>query len=291
MLRQKMPISRLWLQGALLTYLVGFTILGILAYLTYTQQPPIPAAVKSVSGEILFTRGDIFDGMDVFRRYGLMEYGSVYGHGAYLGPDFTADYLHRSATILFDDQKNVEPSDARGRVAVELHDNTYNPETNTVTWSHARSEAHVELLKYYEEEFSSHKPAQGLQADLILDRNDIRTLTAFFAWTSWTATANRPHQPYSYTNNWPPDSLAGNSLTGDAVLWSALSIITLLGGTGLVLFFFGRYDWLGWTDRKKPVSFRDISKVPVTPAQRALVWFFVAASVFFLIQTLVDLPG
>lgn len=78
-----MPISRLWFQGALLTYWVGFTILGILAYLTYTQQPPIPAAVKSSAGEILFTRNDVFEGMEVFRRYGLMEFGSIYGHGAY----------------------------------------------------------------------------------------------------------------------------------------------------------------------------------------------------------------
>ena len=29
-----------------------------------------------------------------------MEYGSVYGHGAYLGPDFTADYLHRAALFV-----------------------------------------------------------------------------------------------------------------------------------------------------------------------------------------------
>ena len=98
--RKSMPISSWWLQGALLTYVVGFTILGILAYLVYQEQPPIPARVVTASGDTLFTSADIVDGMNVFQRYGLMEYGTIYGHGAYLGPDFTAQYLHRSATLM-----------------------------------------------------------------------------------------------------------------------------------------------------------------------------------------------
>lgn len=277
--RQRMPISRWWFQGALLTYLVGFTILGILAYLTYAEQPPIPNVFRSTSGAVIFTRSDILDGMNVFRRYGLMEYGSIYGHGAYLGTDFTADYLHRSATILQSASK--EP------VANELHKNTYDPNLASVTWSNKRSEAHAQLVKYYETLFSSSAPAQGMQAHLISDPNDIRTLVAFFAWSAWTSTANRPGYTYSYTNNWPPDPLAGNAITGDALFWSALSVITLLGGMGLVLYFFGRYDWLGWTERKWPVSFRPIDSTPITPAQKILVWFFVATSLFFLIQTLV----
>ncbi|HEX2928474.1 MAG TPA: nitric-oxide reductase large subunit, partial [Candidatus Binatia bacterium] len=92
MARQPMPISSLWFQGAMLTYLFGFTVLGILAYLVYRDQPPMPGKVVA-GNNVLFTRADILGGMNVFQRYGLMEYGSVYGHGAYLGPDFTAEYL------------------------------------------------------------------------------------------------------------------------------------------------------------------------------------------------------
>jgi nitric oxide reductase subunit B len=82
-----MPIARGWFQGALLTYLVGFTVLGVLAYLVYRDQPPLPTKVIA-SDKTLFTSDDVLGGMHVFQRYGLMEYGSVYGHGAYLGPDF-----------------------------------------------------------------------------------------------------------------------------------------------------------------------------------------------------------
>jgi len=101
MARQPMPISSRWLQGAVLTYLVGFTVLGVLAYLVYRDQPPIPERVVA-GDQVLFTRDDIVGGMHVFQRYGLMEYGSVYGHGAYLGPDFTAEYLHMSAEFLIE---------------------------------------------------------------------------------------------------------------------------------------------------------------------------------------------
>jgi nitric oxide reductase subunit B len=94
-----MPISSWWFQGALLTYLVGFTVLGILAHLVYRDQSLLPTKV-AVAEKILFTRDDIMSGVNVFQRYGLMEYGSVYGHGAYLGPDFTAEYLHKTAEFL-----------------------------------------------------------------------------------------------------------------------------------------------------------------------------------------------
>ena len=66
---------------------------------------------------------------------------------------------------------------------------------------------------------------------------------------------------YSYTNNWPPEPLAGNFITADAITWSVISIIGLLGGTGLILYFFGRYDWLGWSEagnQTGPISFRSI---------------------------------
>lgn len=68
MARTSMPISSRWFQGAVITYLIGFTVLGILAYLVYRDQPPIPAQV--IAGDkIVFTREDVMSGMRVFRRY------------------------------------------------------------------------------------------------------------------------------------------------------------------------------------------------------------------------------
>ncbi len=241
MAREPMPISSLWFQGAMLTYLFGFTVLGILAYLVYRDQPPMPAKVLA-GNKILFSRDDILGGMNVFQRYGLMEYGSVYGHGAYLGPDFTAEYLHKSAESLVAAYAGAPASglSARERVTAELHKNTYNPAEDSLAWSAPRAAAHNLMEEHYRSMFSAKQTRGGAQAEWITNPDDIRKLTAFFAWTAWTAAANRPGQSYSYTNNWPPEPLAGNFITADAITWSVISIIGLLGGTGLILYFFGR---------------------------------------------------
>jgi nitric oxide reductase subunit B len=285
--RKEMPISSWWLQGAILTYLVGFSILGVLAYLAYQKQPPIPGRVVTSSGQTLFTRADVLDGMNVFQRYGVMEYGTVYGHGAYLGPDFTAQYLHRSARFLAARYGDAANGSVEARVAAELHANAYDPQTDTLVWSDARGDAHRRLTAFYEQLFSADHAAAGLQAHLIPTPKQIDEIADFFAWTAWTATANRPGKSYSYTNNWPPDLLAGNRVTADAVTWSVISIVFLLGGMGAVLFFFGRYDWLGWNEARQRLRFLPVAEFRPTPAQRAVVWFLLISSLLFVAQTLV----
>jgi nitric oxide reductase subunit B len=163
-----------------------------------------------------------------------MEYGSVYGHGAYLGPDFTAEYLHKSAEFLIKAYAGalVGGLSARERVAVELHENTYNPADGSLIWSAARGEAHRSMVEYYRSMFYAKQTRGGAQAEWITGSDDVYKLTAFFAWTAWTATTDRPGYNYSYTNNWPPEALAGNFITADAITWSVISIIGLLAGTG-----------------------------------------------------------
>jgi len=139
---------------------------------------------------------------------------------------------------------------------------------------------------YYRSVFSTKSHYPGVKADWISNPDDIRKLTAFFAWTAWTAAANRPGKNYSYTNNWPPEPLAGNTITAGTVTWSVISIIGLLGGTGVIFYFFGRYDWLGWSDELKKINFRSVAEVALTPSQKAVVWFLLVSSLLFLIQTL-----
>lgn len=284
----KAPISSWWFQGAILTYLLGFTILGILAYLTYAKQPPIPKQVVDEQGQTLFTGPDVLDGMNVFQRYGIMEYGTIYGHGAYLGPDFTADYLHRSAEMMAGEYGDRIHNMITGRevVSSELHANTYNEETGVISWSSPRATAHRRLVAYYEELFRNKKSEGGRQAKWISDPNEIEKLTAFFAWTAWTGTTNRPGSSSSYTNNWPPEPLAGNEITAESVTWSVISIIGLLGGTGLILFFIGRHDWLGWGADARKIEFRPVNEIAITPAQSRVVWILFVSSLLFLIQTL-----
>lgn len=285
--RRPMVISRLWIQAAILTFLVGFAILGFLAIRIYQQHAPIPREIVTNQGKVVLTERDILDGQQDFLTYGLMEYGSVYGHGAYLGPDFTADYLHREAEFLIKDYGNS--AEARARVREELRANLYDPKTGKLVWTDGQVRAFEHMSQAYQSEFLNrvHSGA-GLGPHAIPNPATIRRITAFIAWTAWTAAAQRPDQPYSYTNNWPPERLVGNHLTEEAVVWSTLSIVALLGGTGLLLGLFGRYSTLlGWhATEERRVRFLPPSGVPLTPGQRSTAWYFLAVASLFLIQTL-----
>src|SRR5207248_6004326 len=127
----------------------------------------------------------------------------------------------------------------------------------------------------------------GLRPKAISDPDQIHQLTSFFAWSAWASAALRPGRQYSYTNNWPPEPLVDNHVTADAVLWSVLSLIALLGGIGLLLAAFGRWNFLGWHGREQmTVSFRPPDRVALTPAQRACAWFFFVMALLFMLQTL-----
>jgi nitric oxide reductase subunit B len=98
--------------------------------------------------------------------------------------------------------------------------------------------------------------------------------------------ARRPGKLYSYTNNFPYDPSAGNTPSSEAVLWSALSLVALLGGTALVLFAFGRFDFLGWKAKGEHVHPQLLPGF-TTASQRATVKYFVIVALLFLGQTLV----
>ena len=217
-----------------------------------------------------------------------MQYGSIYGHGAYLGPDFTADYLHRQAVEM---QKEYGGNaEAEVRVRDELRANRYDPKTDTLTYTPGEVHAFGVLRKHYEKEVLDRRLSGGggLGPHAISDPEQSRKIVAFIAWTAWTASAQRPGKPHSYTNNWPPEPLVGNQLTQEAVVWSTLSIIALLGGVGLLFGAFGRYSqtvgWHAGTERR--LAFRPVHEVGMTPAQRATAWYFFIVASLFLVQTL-----
>jgi len=284
---RELLISKVWIQAVLIVGLLGFLLLGILAYRTYTDEPPIPVKTVGSSGETLFTSQDILAGQEVFLKNGLMEYGSIYGHGAYLGPDFTADYLHRAALITNEVNGGSPRDTAQQQTISDFKSNRYDSSSGTLVFSTAQTEAFRRLVAHYGEFFSAPDTRNGLRPSTITDPEQIRQLTAFFCWTAWTAAALRPKLEYSYTNNWPPEPLVGNRPTADVVVWSVLSLVVLLGGTGLLLGAFGRWNFLGWHGREEQsLSFRPPDCVALTPGQKSCAWFFLVMAALFLMQTL-----
>ncbi len=286
--RRQLLISRGWIQAVAIVMIFGFTVMGMLAYRTYTGEPPIPARVTDYSGHVLFTRTDILAGQAVFLRNGLMEYGSIFGHGAYLGPDFTADYLHRAALSVMEFYGGESSDRAKLQTVADFKNNRYDPSADTLMYTAAQAHAFEQLRNDYGAFFGEPTTKYGLRPNAIRDPEQIRQLTAFFSWSAWASAALRPGLQYSYTNNWPPEPLVENRATAEAIVWSVLSLIALLGGIGLLFAAFGRWNFLGWHGREQQtVSFRPPNQVLLTPAQRACAWFFLVMGLLFLLQTLV----
>ena len=286
--RRALLISKTWVQASIVVILLGFFVLGLLAYRTYSADPPIPDRVVDPAGQTVFTGDEISNGQRVFLNNGLMEYGSIFGHGAYLGPDYTADYLHRAA-LSVQGQYAGAGSDRAGRQTIsDFQTNRYDSEADTLEYTSAQARAFSELDAHYLDYFSDPTTEQGLRPDAIDNPQQAHELTAFFSWSAWAASARRPGHNYSYTNNWPPEKLVDNGPTANVVLWSVVSLIALLGGIGLLFAAFGRWNFLGWQGREQAaLSFRRPGDVVLTPAQRACAWFFLVMAALFLIQTMV----
>jgi nitric oxide reductase subunit B len=287
--RREFLISKTWLQAVVLVVVCGFFVLGLLAYRTYMAHPPVPDKVVAPDGSTLFTGADISHGQQAFLNHGLMEYGSVFGHGAYLGPDYTADYLRRESNIVLARNGGAGSGTAVKRTIDELRANRYDSKTHTLTFRAGQVAAFNQLVPYYSGFFSDPSTEHGLAEHAITNTIQLRQITAFFAWTAWAAAATRPGHDYSYTNNWPPEPRVDNKPTANVIVWSVLSLIALLGGIGLLFGAFGRWGrQLGWHGREQAtLSFRAPGAVALTPAQRATAWFFFVMAALFVIQTMV----
>ncbi len=292
-------LSPWWQKAAILVMVFGFTLLTIVTVKTYNGAPPIPARVMNSTGQVLFTRDDVNKGQEVFFKYGLMEHGTLWGHGAYLGPDYTAEYLHRlvevardtvamakygkSFAALLPDQAHVVGEAVKN----SLKQNRYDASSNTLMFTPAEQASFVVQQQEWRTYFSGEHPAPGLAANFIQDDPDILPLNAYFAWATWATVALRPGTHDSYTNNWPYEPLAGNTPTSSTYLWSALSLVTLFGGLGLVLFVFGKFDYLGWGGAAghKHAHEGPLHKWTTTASQKALGLFFAVVALLFLAQT------
>lgn len=293
-------LSPWWRYGVAATIIIGLSILAFISVAAYRNAPPIPEKVVGPAGEIIFTGNEIRSGQEVFLKYGLMQNGTVWGHGSYLGPDFSAEYLHTLGLDCrtwasretygkdFKDLSEAEKATVDEKVQGLLKTNRYEPKTKALMFTLPEVASYHEQVGKWGSYFSGPTVSGGLPIKYIADHDEIRLLTTFFAWTAWASVANRPDQPYSYTNNFPYDPTVGNILTSNAILWSALSLISLLAAAALVLFVFGRFDYLGWKGEGEAAHVHPLM-IPggATESQKATIKYFLIVALLFLAQTLV----
>ncbi len=223
-------VKRLWLI-LLISLIASFSVLLFFGGQIYQKAPPIPQSVTTSTGNVVYTRADIERGQNIWQSTGGMQQGSVWGHGGYLAPDWSADWLHREALALL---ALIEQDSVSGlsisqeqllaiqtvELRSEMRTNTYNPDTGVVTVSHERAEAIRSVAEHYiglftarDEAFLELRKDYAFPLNSVLDDEDAQNLTAFFFWTAWSAVTNRPGDDVSYTSNWPHDPLVGNTPT------------------------------------------------------------------------------
>ncbi|MCU0398810.1 MAG: cbb3-type cytochrome c oxidase subunit I, partial [Cyclobacteriaceae bacterium] len=290
-----------WWLPLVIIFTISITGVFMMGLHTYTEAPPVPDFVNA-KGEVIFSKDDIQQGQMVFQKYALMEYGSMFGDGAYRGPDYSAEALHYTAVFMTDfylrnytgnssaDSKVIELGVSQ-QVKEEIKANTYNKETNTTRLSDGQNNAALELINYYSEVFTNPEHEQAvLPSGYIRDPDEIRTLSAFFFWGGWVCGVERPEKSYSYTHNWPYDAVAGNTPSAAVIIWSIIGSFGLIIGLGIVLYYHGRLEKLddsAFTNQAAPLmTTSGVSNFKPTAIQRATYKFFYAALVLFVVQVL-----
>jgi nitric oxide reductase subunit B len=208
------------------------------------------------------------------------------GHGAYLGPDYTAEYLRRSSDYIHQDLTEQGVQDPTAATAELLRENGYDESSGELQFTEEQVAAFEDAQAYYADFFGTDSTENGLLPEMITDPQEIKELTAFFSWTAWASAAERPGHSYSYTNNWPPEPRVDNTPTADIVVWSGLSLTALLVGLGALFALYGRWSRrIGWRATEQPaLAFRQPGEVQITPAQKVTAWFFLVVAALFLVQ-------
>ena len=277
---------------------VTFSLLGYFGTEVYRNAPPIPAQVVSESGEVLMTHDSILDGQTAWQSVGGMQLGSIWGHGAYQAPDWTADWLHRELLNwlglaaqdafgkAYADLDGAQQNALQYDLKVAYRTNTYNADTDQVVLSARRVQAIAQTSDYYQRLFSDAPELQKTRENYAMKENTLpdperrERMAEFFFWTAWAASTERTSGEATYTNNWPHEPLIDNRPTAENIVWSIASVVLLVFGVGALVW---AWAFLRKENEEETVApdVDPITTFAVTPSQRALgKYLFVVVALF-----------
>ena len=286
-------MKKLWLIFIAI-FVFSFAVLGWVGTEIFRQAPPIPREVVTTDGQVLIPAEEISNGQNVWQAMGGMESGSIWGHGSYVAPDWSADYLHREALFIlnewsqkdfsndYDNLASEQKAVLRQRLQDTIRKNNYDEATGRLTIEPVRARAFEDNLKHYTDIFTNGRTAYAVQRNAQADPAKLRQLNSFFFWTSWASATNRPNNTISYTSNFPSEPLVGNVPTSSAIVWTGVSVIMLLAGIG----------WLVWyyASRETEMVSDDVPDgdpligAQISPSQKATVKYFLVVTLLFLLQ-------
>ena len=300
---------RWWI--ALAVVVVGsFAVLLSMGAQINSEKPPIPARVVA-GGQTVMTEGDIVHGQQIWQSLGGQEIGSVWGHGAYVAPDWTADWLHREAAFHLDGWARSAGGSSyaalgaeqqavlKARLKTLMRTNTYDPSTNTISLSAEQVAAWRANSAYYATLFADGHNNYAIARGTLTDAAQAQQMADFFWWTAWAAATDRPgtgpaagEPSVSYTQNWPHEPLIDSVPPADNILWSIISFILLLAGVAGMVFYHSalRHD----DDEPDPAEVPENDPLlgyRSTPSQRATLKYFFVVGLLFVLQIAMGIIG
>ncbi len=301
-----------FLKGVLIfTLIISFTVLLTGGYWIFKDMAPRPLQVVDEKGTVITTQDQIIGGQAVFQKYGLMDYGTVLGHGSYLGPDYTAEslkiyidgmhefYAQKEYGKSFADLSDEQKLAIKEKVKAEAKENRYDKEKQVLTLTDAQVYGLTQVRAYYQKVFTE-GDGNGILPGLIHETDmpadgrawvgkgsQTQQIADFFFWTAWLSSTKRPGDTVTYTNNWPYYEEAGNTMSYSAVLWSGVSATLLILFMGLILYFYHRYK-LHMEEAYEPGKFPriDLNAMPLTPSQVKTGKYFMVVSLLFFVQAM-----
>ncbi|MGE3925445.1 MAG: nitric-oxide reductase large subunit, partial [Lautropia sp.] len=296
------PYRKLWFT-LIGVCIVMFSLLGYFGADLYRSAPPIPAQVVAADGKPLFTRDEILDGQTAWQSVGGMQLGSIWGHGAYQAPDWTADWLHRELTAWLSlaarerhgaDYGTLNPARQgalRAELKAEYRANGVDA-AGVLRISDRRAAAIAQTAAYYDQLFSDAPALQKSRQSFAMKENTLPSaerraaMARFFFWTAWAAATERPGGKVTYTNNWPHEPLIDNVPSSENIVWSIISIVVLLAGIGFLVW---GWSFLRDHDGPQPAApARDpLAAFALTPSQRGLGKYLFLVVALFVFQVLI----
>jgi len=297
-----MRYKKLWI-GFIAVIVGSFAVLGYYGVEIYRKAPPVPDKVVTTGGDVVFTGQEIKDGQNVWQSMGGQEVGTIWGHGSYVAPDWSADYLHREATYMLDtwsqqeygqpfkSLENENQAKLKARLQEQLRENTYNAETGEVVISPLRAEAFRHISEHYSGLFMDDPSKKDLRESYAIRDNTISNprrmalMNAFFFWTSWATVTERPGKEITYTNNWPPEKLVGNEPTSSLILWTGFSVILLLAGIGALAYYYASSHDEEVDEEQMPDRDPLLGLEP-TPSMKATLKYFWVVTALMIVQVI-----
>ncbi|WP_458189068.1 nitric-oxide reductase large subunit [Haladaptatus sp. NG-WS-4] len=276
-----------------IVFVLNLAVMGVGAWYSYENTPPIPQTVVGPDGETVVTKAQVQEGKHVFQSDGMMNHGSILGNGAYFGADYTADslslktkYMHEYyARERYDEDFDALSAERQAVVETKVETELEASEPgDQVRYSAAELYAHEQVREVYVERYHDGELERGVPSGTIESEEEARRFADFAMWTAWISHTQRPGSDHTYTNDWPYEPAAGNTPPTASMTWSVIAMVLLVAAAGAGVWLYTSIDLP--EPETEGITVPSPRDIVIFPSQKAAMRFVPVAALLFVGQVL-----